>query len=277
MIGTSNSAAQRITSAVILSAGKGSRLYPYTETKPKCLLDLSGRSLLEWQLDALWANGIQTITVVAGFGYDQVAEVVSRRDGKRATINLIFNPFFQVADNLGSVWMARECWKSNTLLLNGDTLVSLDLLRTLLDSAIAPITVTVDRKPGYDADDMKVLREDDRLVRIGKDLVECNAESIGLLAFKGSGGKTFIDLVERTMKEPAGVRVWYLSVIDQLAEEGVVGTVSIEGHGWQEVDYPADLDAARALTAEWSARPEWASIPPIPPLLQQVGDRRDLA
>ena len=64
-----------IDKAIILSAGKGSRLYPYTEDRPKCLLELSGRTLLEWQLDSLYASGVQEMTVVTGFHHDMVAAV----------------------------------------------------------------------------------------------------------------------------------------------------------------------------------------------------------
>ena len=53
------------------------------------------------------------------------------------------------------------------------------------------------------------------------------------------------------MHTPEGTTNWYLKVIDSLADSKVVGTVSIEGERWQEVDYLTDLEAARALTAEW--------------------------
>jgi len=168
-------------------------------------------------------------------------------------VTALFNPFYQVADNLGSVWIARERFASDTLLLNGDTLISEALLGAVQAGGTAPITVTVDRKASYDADDMKVLREGDRLLRIGKAITEYNAESIGLLAFRGEGGRIFTDKVHEVMSTDEGVRVWYLSVIDALGGTGSVGTCLIEGHDWQEVDYPSDLDAARTLTAKWVA------------------------
>jgi len=241
-----------IKRAVILSAGKGSRLYPHTEDRPKCLLGLSGRTLLEWQLDALYESGVREMAVVTGFRHQAVADVVAGRGNARGKVELVFNPFFQVADNLGSVWMARQWLQGDTLLLNGDTLVSPALLAAVQKGGAAPITVTVDRKDNYDADDMKVLRTDDRLLRIGKALTEYNAESIGLLAFRGEGAALFSGKVGEVMATEEGVRVWYLSVIDALAPSGTVGTCLIEGEDWQEVDYPGDLDAARALTAAWS-------------------------
>jgi len=68
-----------IDKAVILSAGKGSRLYPHTEDKPKCLLDISGRTLLEWQLDALFASGVTEMAVVTGFHHERRGAVRAAR------------------------------------------------------------------------------------------------------------------------------------------------------------------------------------------------------
>ncbi|HEX8263468.1 MAG TPA: phosphocholine cytidylyltransferase family protein [Allosphingosinicella sp.] len=243
-----------IEKAIVLSAGKGSRLLPLTAERPKCLIELSGRSLLEWQLDALAQAGIRETVVVTGFRDDLVDAVAARREGVRT----LFNPFYHVADNLGSVWMARAELDSDTLLLNGDTLVSPALLATVLGARTGPIAVTVDEKESYDADDMKVLRDGDRLLRIGKALEpgRYNAESIGLLAFRGEGPSLFAAQVDRMMRQPDGTRRWYLRAIDELAQGGGdVRTVSIKGEEWQEVDFPEDVESARALTARWAALP----------------------
>lgn len=241
-----------ITRAVILSAGKGSRLLPHTANRPKCLLDCSGQSLLEWQLDALIEGGITDITIVTGFMSELVDEVIARRADERARIDAVFNPFYHVAENVGSVWMARSAMQEDFLILNGDTLIGADIVRRLVAGATAPITVTVDVKPSYDDDDMKVERAGDLLVRIGKTLVKCDAESIGFLAFRGEGRAAFVESVEAIMHRPEGTTSWYLKVIDGLAPTGLVSTLSINGLEWGEVDYPADLDRARAMTARWA-------------------------
>jgi len=240
-----------IRKAIILSAGKGSRLLPLTANRPKCLIELSGKSLLEWQLDALRASGIAEIVVVTGFREEMVTAVTARRPDVRT----LFNPFYHVADNLGSVWLARAELDRDTLLLNGDTLVTPALVAKLLAGPDAPITVTVDEKEDYDADDMKVLRDGSRLRRIGKALEpgHYNAESIGLLAFRGDGPRLFVEQVERMMRTSEGTRRWYLRAIDALAADVEVQTVSIKGEEWQEVDFPADLEAARALTGRWAS------------------------
>jgi choline kinase len=242
-----------IEKAIILSAGKGSRLLPLTAERPKCLIELSGKTLLDWQLDALQGAGIADIVVVTGFRDGLIDAVAAARSGVRT----LFNPFYHVADNLGSVWMVREEFNRDTILLNGDTLISPPLLRRVLTADTGPIAVTVDEKETYDADDMKVMREGDRLLRIGKALEpgQYNAESIGLLAFRGAGGRVFADQVDLMMRGPDGTRRWYLSAIDELARAGTeVRTVSIQGEEWQEVDFPEDVEAAEALTARWATR-----------------------
>ncbi len=240
-----------IGKAIILSAGKGSRLLPLTAERPKCLIELSGKTLLEWQLDALQAVGIAEIVVVTGFRHDLVQAVTAPREGVRT----FFNPFYHVADNLGSVWMARGEFDRDTLLLNGDTLISPALLNRLLEGVEAPITVTIDEKPSYDADDMKVGRSGHRLLRIGKRLEpgQYDCESIGLLAFQREGPRLFVEQVERMMHREDATQRWYLRAIDELAQGGAdVGTVSIVGEDWQEVDFLEDVEAARALTARWA-------------------------
>lgn len=245
----------RIGRAVILSAGKGSRLLPLTAERPKCLLDLSGRTLLEWQLDSLFDAGIEEMVVVTGFRPELVDSVIAARGDRRGRVETVFNPFYHVADNLGSVWMARSAMDRDCLLLNGDTLVPPALVERLLAAPASPICVAVDEKADYDADDMKVLRDGDRLVRIDKGLAAggYNAESIGLLRFLGEGRAAFLDAVERIMRTPEGTSQFYLRVIDRLADTGIVATASIAGLDWAEVDYPADYEAAQSLAARWSA------------------------
>jgi choline kinase len=241
--------------AILLSAGKGSRLLPLTADRPKCLIEMSGRTLLEWQLDALLAAGISDIVVVAGFGIELVETLLARRGADRGSVSVIFNPFFHVADNLGSAWMARDAMDRDFLLLNGDTLVPPALVARLLAAPPAPITLAVDVKAAYDADDMKVLCDGDRLVRVDKGLAAggCNAEAIGLARFTGEGRDAFRDMFEQMMRTPEGTSQFYLRAIDRLADTGIVHAARICGLEWAEVDYPADLDAARRMTDRWAA------------------------
>ncbi|RVQ69022.1 phosphocholine cytidylyltransferase family protein [Croceicoccus ponticola] len=243
-----------IEHAILLSAGQGSRLLPLTAERPKCLIDFSGRSLIAWQIEMLARGGVKRIDVVTGFMTDMVEEHLSAIHDPRVEVRCHFNPFFKVADNLGSCWIVREEMRGDFLILNGDTLISEDIVNRVQAGSDWPIAVTVDVKAAYDSDDMKVSREGDgRLVRIGKTLTAdvSNAESIGFLAFRGEGVDLFREAVRQTMRTPDGVNHWYLKVIDMIADTGKVGTVFIEGMDWAEVDFLNDIEIATELTDRW--------------------------
>ena len=238
--------------AIILAAGQGSRLLPLTADRPKCLIAFNGRSLLDWQLDMLGRNGIAEALVVTGFRDDQIEATLARRTGG-PRVTTLYNPFYKVADNLGTLWMARDWLDGDCLTLNGDTLVSQALVARAVGARIDGIAVTVDRKDAYDADDMKVVRADDgRLLAIGKRLdVGVNAESIGLIVYRGDGAARFRREIEQVMRTAEGTNVWYLRVVHQLAKRERVETLDISGEAWGEVDFPEDVERAKALTRDW--------------------------
>lgn len=240
--------------AVILSAGQGSRLGHLVDDRPKCLIDFNGRTLLDRQLDTLEANGVPEAVVVTGFHDELVNQAIERRSGG-PKVRTIFNPFYKVADNTGSLFMAREELSGDCLVWNGDTLVSRSLMARVVGNDQPGICVTIDRKESYDEDDMKVVEDRGRLKAIGKRLPlgTVNAESIGLLAFRSGGAEQFREAIERAMRTPEGTTIWYLRVVNQLAQVSDVGTLDIQGEEWGEVDFPADVEAAQALAARWDA------------------------
>ena len=240
--------------AIILSAGQGSRLGHLVDERPKCLIDFNGRSLLDRQLDTLEANGVREAVVVSGFHDELVSEAIARRSGG-PEVRTIYNPFYKVADNTGSLFMAREELAGDCLVWNGDTLVSRELMRRVVSNRAEGICVTIDRKDSYDEDDMKVVEDDGKLKAIGKrlPLEQVNAESIGLLAFRSGGAERFREAIDRAIRTPEGTTIWYLRVIHHIAQSSEVLTFDIQGEEWGEVDFPADVENARELTAKWDA------------------------
>ena len=243
--------------AIILSAGQGSRLGQLTQNRPKCLIEFGGRTLLDRQLDVAAVCGIERVVVVTGFRDQAVEEALERRRaaGEGPEVRTIFNPISKVADNTGSLYMAREALGGDTLVWNGDTMVSPALMGKVVANVRPGICVTIDRKAdGYDADDMKVVEDGGRLRAIGKRLSKSegvNAESIGLLAFRGDGADRFRRAIEEAMRSPEGTQIWYLRVIHHLAQSSAVGTLDIAGEEWGEVDFPEDIARAEAMVAGW--------------------------
>ena len=235
------------TRAILLSAGQGRRLLPMTADTPKCLLPVAGKPVLEWQLNALLEAGVDEIAIVTGYRPDKV-ETLVREHHAGQRITPIFNPFFDVSDNLASCWMAREFMSGDFLLMNGDVILDRQVIERVLSSPRAPIVLTVDHKKSFDDDDMKVQLDGTLVRHVSKKLARelVNAESIGLLYFRDQGPALFRTAVEQALRHPQGLRQWYLSVVDHLAGQGVVSACSIDGLPWIELDFPADLAAAEA-------------------------------
>ncbi len=240
--------------AIILSAGQGSRLLPLTEGRPKCLLPIGERSLIEWQVWALRQCGIKEIVVVVGYHADDVQYSLEKLAGPDLAIRTIYNPFYKLADNLASCWLARAEMKGEFLLLNGDTVLSPAIVKRLLAAPPAPITVTIDKKPAYDSDDMKVELKGTRLLDIGKTLSpdHTHGESIGFLLFRKEGTGLFVDTLERIMRTPEGLKWWYLRAIADIAKRSEVQTCLIQGLEWGEVDFPADLEKVGQFAGHWA-------------------------
>jgi len=249
--------------AIILSAGQGSRLLPLTADRPKCTLPIAGRSLLEWQLQQAALAGITEAVVVTGFHSDQVEQITARIGSIR--VRTLFNPFYAVADNLGTCWIARGEMDGAFVLINGDTLFEAAILRRLLaaDPAL-PITLVSDRKPAYDEDDMKIIAEGQQLRRVSKklDYAMVNGESIGMIRFQGEGVARFRNKISAMMQSGEGLKRWYLSAIDELAQDGGVAICPIEGLSWCEVDDRDDLAQAETVVSRWPPGAEPATRNP---------------
>lgn len=232
-------------SAVILAAGRGTRLAPLTDQRPKCLLPVEGRPILDRQLEALNRAGIREVAVVTGHAADAVEAHLARRPGVRS----VRNPRHATTDNLASCHAARDHFTGEaTLLLNGDVLFEDGVLDDLLAAEPVPILIAIDRKPLYDADDMKVMTTDTRLRRIGKDLAQADGEAIGITLLRGAGRALFLRQIEACLAAPGGARALYPEALDALARQDQTSIRSIHGRRWIEIDTTNDLAAAEAMS-----------------------------
>ena len=238
--------------AIILSAGQGRRLLPYTKSTPKCLLELSQKPFIEYQIATLLQHGVDEIVVVVGYAASKVKQVLQQRYDSNQ-VRTLYNPFYEVADNLASCWMARKELYGEFMILNGDTLFEAAIIERLISTNDYPITLASDKKSAYDEDDMKIAHDQGRILNIGKKLPleRVNAESIGAMKFTNKGATLFREQICHDMYQTEALSRWYLSVIDELAATGNVGTVSIHGLDWTELDFVHDLEIARSMAAKW--------------------------
>jgi choline kinase len=233
----------------ILAAGRGSRLGDLTTALPKNLLELGNGTILDHQLAALAQADIpdEAVRLVTG----HAAEVLQERFGER--FGLIHNPLWDVHNNIVTVQRLAQEVPDDLLLINGDTLFSPGILRSLLD-APGDAVLSVDTTGQLAEEQMKVRLIEGRLERIGKDLdpATSDGEYIGLLHFRGAALATYYRELGR-MIEAGQTEDWYEGGLNGIADGVPITTASTHGLRWVEVDTPKDLAQARDMAGTLGA------------------------
>ena len=227
--------------AVIVAAGRGTRLLPLTESRPKCLVPVGGRAILDHQLDALADAGIGRTVVVAGYHADQVAAHVAAARHPVAT-EVIFNPFWAVASSIGSVWAARAHLDGAFLLLNGDTVFDGAVIRDALARVADGVALVVEPTDAFAGDDMRVAVRNGRVTAVAKTLDAAGAGHRSLGLIRGSAGSAYPAALREVVAAVDGVHAFHHDIVDRLARTGRVAAIEVVG-GWCEIDRPEDIQA----------------------------------
>tara|TARA_B100000470_G_C19763184_1_gene379373 strand:+ start:37 stop:792 length:756 start_codon:yes stop_codon:yes gene_type:complete len=247
--------------AIILAAGKGERLMPLTSDTPKSLLELeNGTTLLESQLITINKTVIDKVVIVTGYLTEKIESKVQRYSKKyNIDIQIIYNPFFDISNNLLSLWQARHEMESDFIIINGDDIFNDSVLLGLLEhDKNELITMVIDRKETYDEDDMKLIVKNGRILEVSKKipLNEANGESIGMIRVTGEAKGIMVDTMERMVRNKKNMQVFYLAMIQELINQGiVVGYHEISSKDWAEIDFHPDLEDIRKKISTFNK--EW--------------------
>ncbi len=227
------------TQAVILAAGRGSRMGIATDHRPKCLLPIGDGTLLDHQLEVLSAAGVGRVWIVAGYE----AEQVSKAAGGRAEI--IYNDEWAETNSLYSLWLCRDnCVAGSLLVLNCDVLAHSDVVSRLLTHPGSAFSY--DSRSGHDDEHMKVDLEGGWLTSMSKilPLERVKGENVGILRFDGLG-VPYLFLEADSLVGAGGRDLWLASAVERLARRIQVRGVDVSDLPWCEIDFPDDLLSAR--------------------------------
>jgi len=238
--------------AIILAAGEGTRLRPYTLDRPKCMVEVDGQSLLGRQLDVLATESIQPVIVIGGYRSEML---------ERPGLTLRLNPRYADTNMLWTLFCAEDDLDSDLLLCYGDIVYSREILRAILQSK-ADIAVAIDldwesywRARNEDPlDDAETLRlaADGRILEIGQkpeSLAEIEGQYMGLMKFSAQGlqqlKKTFHDAKSVGSLRGKPLEKAYMTDMLQamIALDIRLDAVPVHG-GWVEVDTVEDLESA---------------------------------
>jgi len=155
--------------ALILAAGIGSRLGEATKDLPKCLVPVNGKPILEYQLDALLANGITDVALVLGYKKEKIlAFLESKEKYKLMNFTFALNLEYATTNSSYSYWQARSLIGNEPYIhLNCDIILFPPLIKRLKESSFEN-AILVDRKVKLDASMEQVILDGDRVVKMDK-------------------------------------------------------------------------------------------------------------
>jgi choline kinase len=231
--------------ALIMAAGRGSRLGDLTEDLPKSLISLGDLSALELQIDVLASRGVRRAIIVTGYRADLVRHAAERRARDRLTLEFAFNPFWSVTNVLGSAWFARTLLADDFVYLHADTVFAPSILDDLLASS-TDVALPIDMRP-VEPEQMKAEVVQGRVLELSKELPDERSagEFIGIGLFRARVVPALRTAIEDTIEAGAG-GAYFEAAINQLIAGGqVVHALEVRGRPWTEIDFVEDLEAAR--------------------------------
>lgn len=240
---------------MVLAAGAGRRLRPYTDTLPKALVPVDGdTTILDIALRNLAAVGLTDVTVVVGYAADAVESrrtAMERAHGVR--IRLVHNDRAEEWNNAYSLWLARDHFAQGALLVNGDTVHPVSVERTLLAARGPGVLLAIDDVKKLADEEMKtVFNADGQLSRITKqmDPAQAHGEYIGATLIEPHAAAGLAEALEATWRRDP--QLYYEDGYQEYADRGgEVRAAPIGDVPWVEVDNHDDLARAREIACHY--------------------------
>lgn len=243
--------------AVILAAGRGTRLEPLTADIPKSLVEVGGVTLLDRMMDRLEAVGVDSLVVVSGHGHDRVeAHLAASTRTLAAGAKVVFNDKYAEWGNFYSLFVAQDMvWDHDFVALDGDVLLGPNVLPALM-AAGGDLVLAVDRTATLGEEEMKVRLDDrGRAVELNKRMAPSAAagEFIGIeLVRAPMVPSVFGEL--RAMVDDQEHDEYYERAFERLMEQGTeVAIADVSGSVWCEIDDARDLELANQIAGRGDA------------------------
>jgi len=245
--------------AIVVAAGRGERLYPYTNDRPKCMVEVGGKAILAHLLNGFEEAGVGPVVIVRGYKGESISF---------PRLTFYDNPHYDTSNILASLFCAEKELSEGFIFSYSDILYPSRVLRSLVQED-REITIVVDTcwqqayvgRDAHPVSEAELVRvERDRVVEIRKGIDPQIAfgEFIGLAKFSPQGAEALSYHYHSAMSYRAGnavpfhhapslERAYLTDMLQELVDEGVaVNCMTIEG-GWVEVDVPGDLVRAERL------------------------------
>lgn len=244
--------------AIMLAAGKGQRLGKYTKNNTKCMLEINGVSLLERTIEALIQADVHRLILVVGYKMDNLkAFVKERKLDKKIEIIYVDNYDFNTTNNIYSLYMAKEYFQDDTILLESDLIYDINIIKKLVESPYQNVAVISKYQEWMDGTVVTIDEDDNIIEFIEKNDFDYNDvykyyKTVNIYKFSKeylvNYYLPFLDAYIRAY----GKNDYYelvLKVISSIPKSGLKG-FKITNEKWYEIDDCQDLDISTLLFSE---------------------------
>lgn len=229
--------------ALILAAGVGKRLWQVTQHRPKCLIDIGGRSLLHRYLTTLASVGIQRADIVVGYKQEMIRTAVER-DSCGVAVTFLVNEQFH-RGSISSLWVARTALDDDVIIMDADVLFHREILRRLVESPYEN-ALLMDETVKQTGEECMVVVAGGRVIALTKkmpDHYDYAGEGVGFLKVKHADTPHVVASLRSCVDKEA----WNMEYEDALLEyfrNVKVGHEKIGGLPWTEIDFVEDVRKA---------------------------------
>ncbi len=247
MLNNSHYIKERVTTALLLAAGTGNRLYPLTQNSPKCLTMVNETSILERLISSLNQHGFKRLVVVTGHLENCIRKFLGNRAGN-LTIEYVFSPLYNTTNNIYSLWMARKIINEPFLLIENDIVFDPSLLTGML----SPGRIAVARMQPWLNGSTVTINQLNKVVAFHSDAADSSDEirykTVNIYSLSLSSWHKVVEKLNQYIL--AGrVNDYYEAVFGQMVAEKRLSfqTVFFDGKPWYEIDTIEDLVSAERM------------------------------
>lgn len=226
---------------IILAAGKGTRLHPFTKNYPKCLLYVDEeKTIAQKMIDVIKkTDPSANITYVLGFKHKDIEKSIKG-------CNIVINPFYEVTNSIASLWFVKELLNNDVVIMNGDIVVSERLMHKIVSYHKTPV-VFLDssiKKNG----DYNVQIADERVIVMSKELNDYFGEYAGITKLDKKSASLLREEISKLI-DNGHFDQWYENALVQmiLNSDFNLFYCDIADYEWHEIDTINDLLKAREL------------------------------
>lgn len=224
--------------AILLAAGRGTRISRMVKEIPKSTLPIDGTPLIRLTVEMLQGKGIET-SVCVGYQQEAIHDALKGYD-----VNYYVNPFYDVTNSIASLWFARQELEGECLILNADVFFSDTILEMILEDG-HPAVMLVDKSRRKTGDYFFATTDNGCIKEYGKDLPlqYRSCEYVGIAKISSDFMPVFANRLDRLIHESRH-DLWWENTLYSFTNknEYQIHTKDVEGSFWSEIDYFDDYE-----------------------------------